>query len=94
MKLTGSGAIAIAVCPLLIFSGVFLSSTAHAGAPTPAVISGSTRAGLQLALADAQANKMQALAAAGNNKAARKAAASQYKEQIKAIKKAIAAAEK
>jgi hypothetical protein len=49
---------------------------------------------LQLALADAQANKMQALAAAGNNKAARKAAASQYKEQIKAIKKAIAAAEK
>ena len=52
------------------------------------------QAGLQLALADAAANKAQALAAAGNNAAAKKAAVAQYTAQVTAIKKAIAATQK
>ena len=64
-------------------------------APAPAAATvGSAQEGLQLALADAAANKAQALAAAGNDAVAKRAAIAQYRAQIKAIRKAIAATQK
>ena len=63
-------------------------------APKAAATVGSAQEGLQLALADAAANKAQALAAAGNDAVAKRAAIAQYRAQIKAIRKAIAAAQK
>lgn len=75
-------------------SSVAPTSSSPSPKVSPVATVGTAQSGLQLALADAAAIRDQALAAAGNDAAARKAAQAQYAAQVKLIKKAIGTSKK